>query len=102
MRSSWLLLLLVGCAKETPAPPAEESFAPVKYACAGGAEVSAVYRDDAVTVSLPDGRLLKLPHVVSGSGARYSNDTITWWTKGDSGFVMVSDSVTIKDCGTTR
>ena len=97
-----LPLLLVACAKEPPAPPAEETFTPVRYACAGGAEVRAVYRGDTVTVALPDGRLLTLPHVLSGSGARYSNDTITWWTKGDSGFVMTGDSVTLKDCGTTR
>lgn len=94
-----LLLILAACAPKDAAPPAEETFTPVTYACAGGVEVRAVYRGDTATVSLPDGKLLTMPHVVSGSGTRYSNDTITWWSKGDSGFVMVGDSVTIKDCG---
>lgn len=102
MRSPWPLLLLAACAKEAPAPPAEESSAPVPYRCAGGVELRALYREDTVAVTLPDGHLVTLPHVVSGSGARYSNDTLTWWTKGDSGFVMAGDSVTIRDCGLTR
>lgn len=32
-----------------------------------------------VTVRLPDGRSLTLPVVISGSGARYSNETETFW-----------------------
>ena len=96
---SSLLVLLAACTRKDAAPPAEETFTPVAYHCDGDVEVRAVYRGDTATVSLPDGRLMVLPHVVSGSGTRYSNDTITWWSKGDSGFVMIGDSVTIKDCG---
>ena len=42
-----------------------------------------------------------LPHVISGSGARYSDGTYVWWSKGDTGFLMEatgSEKMLITDC----
>jgi membrane-bound inhibitor of C-type lysozyme len=90
---------VVGCAKpETPAA-SEGVSGPVTYACAAGVEVIALYSGDSAVVTFPGGKVSLLPHVVSGSGTRYSDGTLTWWTKGDSAFAMTGDSVTIRDCG---
>ena len=37
---------------------------------------------------MPDGRKYTLPQVVSGSGARYTDEReIEWWIKGDSAMI---------------
>jgi membrane-bound inhibitor of C-type lysozyme/uncharacterized membrane protein len=41
-----------------------------------------LFREDAVTIGLHEGER-KLPLVVSASGAKYADDTITFWTKGN-------------------
>jgi membrane-bound inhibitor of C-type lysozyme len=41
-----------------------------------------LFREDAVTIALHEGER-KLPLVVSASGAKYADDTITFWTKGN-------------------
>ncbi len=52
------------------------------YKCENNFEFTANVTPDSVQLTLPD-RQLTLPHVVSASGARYSNDTVTYWSKGD-------------------
>jgi putative lipoprotein len=44
--------------------------------------LTATFRDDGVTIEVPQQRALTLPHVASASGARYSNGTETFWNKG--------------------
>ena len=39
-----------------------------------------------------------LPQVEAASGAKYSDGTLTWWEKGDTGLVMQGDSVSLRDC----
>ena len=41
-----------------------------------------LFREDAVTITLHEGER-KLPLVVSASGAKYADETITFWTKGN-------------------
>ena len=41
-----------------------------------------LFREDAVTIGLHEGER-KLPLVVSASGAKYADETITFWTKGN-------------------
>ncbi len=92
---------------EPASSPADDSAAgaggsnviDVTYACADGVTIEAVFDNDAqtVTVTLPDGTL-ELPQVVSASGARYSDGTTTFWTKGDGAFVQVNDETVIDDC----
>ena len=43
-------------------------------------------------------RDLQLPHMISGSGARYSDGKTTLWNKGDSVFVEVNDKIVVRDC----
>jgi membrane-bound inhibitor of C-type lysozyme len=45
---------------------------------------------------------MKLPQVISGSGARYANEdeSFVFWNKGDTAFVTegTDDKMTFKDC----
>lgn len=45
-------------------------------------DVRNLFREDAVTIALHEGER-KLPLVGSASGARYADETITFWTKGN-------------------
>jgi membrane-bound inhibitor of C-type lysozyme len=46
-----------------------------------------------VKVSLPDGRKLTLPQVISGSGARYTDDrTLVWWEHKGTVTIDIRDS----------
>ncbi|MEQ9769441.1 MliC family protein [Pectobacterium jejuense] len=47
---------------------------------------------------LLDGERLTLPQVVSASGVRYSNDTYTFWSKGDRAFIQRGERVIVDDC----
>jgi len=55
-----------------------------------------------VDLKLSDGRALKLPQVISGSGARYANEdeSFVFWNKGDTAFVTegADGKMTFKDC----
>jgi membrane-bound inhibitor of C-type lysozyme len=44
------------------------------------------------------GRELRLPHVISGSGARYSDGKTTFWNRGRSVFVEVDNKIVVQDC----
>jgi membrane-bound inhibitor of C-type lysozyme/uncharacterized membrane protein len=44
--------------------------------------LTATFHEDDVVIEVPEQRALTLPHVVSASGARYSNGTDTFWNKG--------------------
>ena len=44
--------------------------------------LTATFHEDRVVIEVPAQRPLTLPHVVSASGARYSNGTDTFWNKG--------------------
>ncbi|MBW7984376.1 MliC family protein [Enterobacillus tribolii] len=45
-----------------------------------------------------DGTPLTLPQTVSASGARYSNGTYTFWSKGNKAFIERNDKVVVDDC----
>jgi uncharacterized membrane protein len=53
--------------------------------CDGGLTVKMknLYRENAITLEMHEGPR-KLPQVVSASGAKYSDGSLTFWTKGDS------------------
>ena len=44
------------------------------------------------------GRELRLPHVISGLGARYSDGKTTFWNRGKSVLMEVDDKVVVQDC----
>jgi len=72
-----------------PASTAGGVISNVSYACDGGKEVRALFYEDKVSLSLSDGRTFDLPHVISGSGARYANDdeSVVFWEKGPTAFI---------------
>ena len=45
-----------------------------------------------------DGNQLTLPHVVSASGARYSDGKYTFWSKGNTAFVERNEQIIIDNC----
>ena len=54
-----------------------------------GKTIDASFYADSVNLKLSDGRSLKLPQAMSGSGARYANKDESWvfWNKGDTAFI---------------
>jgi putative lipoprotein len=73
-----------------PAPAVTPDEAPPEgvlhayvWECDGGLTLNVrnLFREDAVTIDLHEGER-KLPLVVSASGAKYADETLTFWTKG--------------------
>jgi membrane-bound inhibitor of C-type lysozyme len=71
----------------------------LSFRCPDGQTVMARFepQDQFVSVRFA-GRELRLPHVISGSGARYSDGKTTFWNKGRSVLVEVDDKVVVQDC----
>ncbi len=71
----------------------------LSFRCPDGRTVMARFepQDEFVSVQFV-GRELRLPHVISGSGARYSDGKTTFWNKGRSVLVEVDDRVIVQDC----
>ena len=69
------------------------------FVCPDGTAIDAVFYNEAdtVTVALPDGEVT-LPRVVSGSGARYSDDTTVFWNQGDEALVEVDGETLYQGC----
>jgi membrane-bound inhibitor of C-type lysozyme len=98
--------------RETPSP---ESVAEADYQCGGGKQIKAnYYKGSAITtkpgeppapsgkvdLALSDGRRMSLPQTISASGARYatSDESIIFWSKGESAFITEGDIMTYVDC----
>lgn len=67
---------------------------PFIYICDGGKRITARYYTlsdrslDFVKLALPDSKEYTLPHVMSASGVRYTDDReIIWWAKGDGAMI---------------
>lgn len=86
------LFAVAGCAS----PPAREIRA--VFRCPGGGIVAATFREESVSVTLPDGTKRELPRAISASGARYSDGTTTLWNKGDTVFIMKGEEIVLKEC----
>ena len=72
----------------------------LSFRCPDGQTVMAQFQlpeDQFVNVRFA-GRELRLPHVISGSGARYSDGKTTFWNKGRSVLVEVDDKIVVQDC----
>lgn len=67
----------------TPAP--DDPLQPYVWNCDDGQTIRMrnLLRENAITIEMHEGGR-KLPLVVSASGARYSDGSITFWTKGDT------------------
>ena len=72
----------------------------LSFRCPDGQTVMAQFllpEDQFVNVRFA-GRELRLPHVISGSGARYSDGKTTFWNKGRNVLVEVDDKIVVQDC----
>ena len=72
----------------------------LSFRCPDGQTVMAQFQlpeDQFVNVRFA-GRELRLPHVISGSGARYSDGKTTFWNKGRSVLVEVDDKIVVQNC----
>jgi membrane-bound inhibitor of C-type lysozyme len=89
------IALLSGCGMQH-----KEEHAPqqLRYQC--GTLPLTVTQDNAkqqVSFIL-DGKPLTLTQTVAASGARYSDDTYVFWSKGNSAFVERNNKIVINDC----
>jgi uncharacterized membrane protein len=66
-------------------PPPEGVLRAYVWDCDGGLtlRMKNLYREDAITLDMHEGPR-RLPRVESASGAKYSDGSLTFWTKGDS------------------
>jgi membrane-bound inhibitor of C-type lysozyme len=72
----------------------------LSFRCPDGQTVMAQFHlpeDQFVNVRFA-GRELRLPHVISGSGARYSDGKTTFWNRGRSVLMEVDDKIVVQDC----
>jgi membrane-bound inhibitor of C-type lysozyme len=72
----------------------------LSFRCPDGQTVMAQFQlpeDQFVNVRF-GGRELRLPHVISGSGARYSDGKTTFWNRGRNALVQVDDKIVVQDC----
>lgn len=110
-RASWLLAVMVvaACSPEKPrsqavqddqatgsaavASPAAHTYV---YTCSEDTRFTARFEPDMAILKFPD-RELRLPQVVSGSGARYSDGKTTFWIKGDEA-TLETDGKTTLNC----
>lgn len=67
----------------------------VVYRAADGSQLRVCFdlKREQVTVRLPDGKLVQLPAALSGSGARYSDGTRTFWEHQGAGRYFEHDAL---------
>ncbi len=75
----------------------------VLYRCAGDVEMGVIYSGRATGMQgtaelIWDAKSFPLKQELSGSGARYTDGTLTLVTKGDEAFVEKAGEVVMKDC----
>jgi len=79
-------------AAQTPQPSAQSDVPPPEgvlrayvWNCDGGLTLNMtnLYRENAITLEMHEGPR-KLPQVVSASGAKYSDGSLTFWTEGEN------------------
>ena len=70
------------------------------FNCADNKTIQADFLKDSVSLTLSDGRHLRLLQGMSGSGARYVNtdESFVFWNKGDAAFIEEGKETSYKDC----
>lgn len=82
-----------------PADTAEPSVInSVRYRCDDGKGFIADYLTNNTVRATFGTRVFVLPQVVSGSGIRYSDGSVTLNSKGDEAFVEVGDKILFENC----
>jgi len=83
-------------------PPPEGVLRAYVWDCDGGLtlRMKNLYREDAITLEMHEGPR-RLPLVVSASGAKYSDGSLTFWTKGDTAILEREGSAPV-NCRESR
>ena len=79
--------------KGRPSPPAANT---VTYFCREGL-IRATYLTNKVRLVLPDGRKFELPQAVAGSGIRFTDGNLEFWSKGANARVTENNQVIYSD-----
>jgi membrane-bound inhibitor of C-type lysozyme len=90
--------LLLSCSRSQTNIASEQKW--LSFRCPDGQTVMAQFQlpeDKFVNVRFA-GRELRLPHVISGSGARYSDGKTTFWNRGKSVLIEIDNKVVVQDC----
>lgn len=115
----WIALAAGVIRAEPGSKDEDEDITVFRYACAGGKFITAVWDrsdpDDAKTFVTVEGdpalQNIEMRQGFAASGVRNTNDKLTWWTRGDEGFLAEehppegSDGMLVDDCvdvGTLR
>lgn len=96
-----LLFFVVGKSMRSPDVELIATRAEATYRCHEDKTIHATFfSDDTVSLDLSDGRVLLLPQVLSGSGARFANknETFVFWNKGTGAFITENGTQTFSDC----
>ena len=91
-----VVAVILGCSQTNVA--SEQKW--LTFRCPDGQTVMAQFQlpeDKFVNVRF-GGREMRLPHVISGSGARYSDGKTTFWNRGKSVLMEVDDKIVVQDC----
>jgi membrane-bound inhibitor of C-type lysozyme len=94
--ASVAVIVLLSCSQTNVA--SEQKW--LSFRCPDGQTVMAQFHlpeDQFVNVRFA-GRELRLPHTISGSGARYSDGKTTFWNRGRSVLVQMDDKIIVQDC----
>ncbi|SHO46837.1 MliC family protein [Desulfopila aestuarii] len=70
------------------------------YNCPGSPDIPVSIKDDVAWIFLP-GKTINLPHVRSGSGAKYSDGINTFWSKGEEAYFQ-TETGKIPNCRNNR
>lgn len=93
---------LSACAANAP-HPAKLERETVAYRCGGDTDMAVIYSGRATGMAgtaelVWEGHSFFLKQDLSGSGARYTDGTLTLFTKGDDAFVEKAGETILKDC----
>lgn len=69
------------------------------FVCPDGTRIETIFDNsaDTVTFTLPD-ETITLPRAISGSGARYSDGTTTFWNNGDEALIEINGDTLYDAC----
>ena len=88
-----LILLLTACTQHDSA---------IEYKCDNGNVFNVAYlttSDNEIQAQIQiASSQYNLPRVPSASGEKYSDGRYTWWTKGDSAFLVIDNIIASRNC----
>jgi membrane-bound inhibitor of C-type lysozyme len=86
-------------AEPSPTPQADyKVINRVQYKCDEGKAFQAEYRSNSTVQTIFGSKVLTLPQVESASGIRYSDGSVTLYSKGEGAFVDVGDKRLFNNC----